>query len=223
MSITLSEGDLPMDASVFTERLIGDIDDTIESEGLNSARFEEQLSGDEMLDGLYTRVYNELAVADAARRMTEEVDDPQIFIHLLKQVEDEAKHARMLAQRIHQLGGNPADVFDHVDQKAKGFWKRFDGLDLVETTAMLQATTERIAHQRHIHEADYYDEETAEIYRRVITPEEKFHSMIGVNILRTYCNDRPSQQTALTKVNEAMAIRGNELDSGIRNAYGSEE
>lgn len=223
MSIRLSESDLPMSSRAFTERLIGEIDETIEAEGLDSARFEKRLSSDEMLEGLYTRVYNELAVADAARRMAEEVDDPQIFIHLLKQLEDEAKHARMLAQRIHRLGGNPADVFDRVDEKAAEFWQRFDGLDLVETTSMLQATTERIAHQRHQHEADYYDEETAEIYRRVITPEEKFHSMIGVNVLRTYCDDRESQQTALDRVNESMAIRGGELDSGIRSAYGSDE
>lgn len=223
MSLALTEDELPMDAEAFTTQLIDSIDERIEAEGLNSSRFDHDLSEEEMLDGLYTRVYNELAVADAARRMTTQVDDPQIFVHLLKQLEDEAKHARMLAQRIYRLGGNPADVFERADESARRFWGRFEGLDLVETTAMLQATTERIAHQRHQHEADHYDEETAEIYRRVITPEEQFHSMIGVNILRTYCPDLERQRVALRCANDSMAIRGNELDSGVRNAYGTDE
>jgi FMN phosphatase YigB (HAD superfamily) len=123
----LSEDELPVDSKEFADRLIDEIDAFIEDYDLGAPRFDEQRSEEEMREGLYTRVYNEIMAADVPRDMLDDAtrfDNPQIFIHLLKQIEDEAKHARLLSQRLWNLGGNPAHCFERAERSP--FWDDFE-------------------------------------------------------------------------------------------------
>lgn len=208
----LTEEELPVDSREFAERVTGEIDAFIEEHDLGAPRFEQQRSPSEMREGLYTRVYNEIMAADVPRDMlndAERFENPQIFVHLLKQVEDEAKHARLLAQRLANLGGDPAECFDRANRSP--FWEGFEELDAVEQAATLQGAGERMAKARHPNELRYYDEETAMIYEDVIVPEEQFHAKIGENVLR-HCTDRETQLAALRRARavQELMLRHNE-------------
>lgn len=219
---TLSESDLPLPPEEFADRLIAEIDEYIDEHGLSEARFDEAIGADEMREGLYTRIYNEIAAIDLSRQMLDGIDrseNPQAFVHLLKQIEDEAKHARMLSQRLWNLGGEPEQTFERADQSTRSFWELFDGLDVIETTIMLQCGTERMAQYRHEKELHYYDDETAEIYEKVIAPEEKFHAKIGVNLLRVLCTDEETQLRALHQWQEGRELIREIHDKGVQNAF----
>lgn len=219
---TLSESDLPLPPEEFADRLIAEIDGYIEEHGLATARFDADLGDDEMREGLYTRIYNEIAAIDLSRRMLDGIDraeNPQAFVHLLKQIEDEAKHARMLSQRLWNLGGEPELTFERADESTRSFWGLFDGLDVIETTIMLQCGTERMAQYRHEKELNYYDEETAEVYEKIIAPEEKFHAKIGVNLLRVLCTDEETQVRALRQWQEGRELIREIHDKGVQNAF----
>lgn len=221
--VSLTEADLPLPPSEFAERLMADLDQYIDEHGLAEARFDTQLTEEEMRDGLYTRIYNEIAALDLSRRMLDGIDraeNPQAYIHLLKQMEDEAKHARMLSQRLWNLGGSPQLTFERAADSTKSFWEMFDGLDVIETAIILQCGTERMAQYRHEKELKYYDEETAEIYERVISPEEAFHAKIGESLLRTLCVDEATQRRALQKSQETRELIREIHDRGIQEAFG---
>lgn len=221
---TLSEDELPLPPEEFADRLMDDIDAYIEEHDLATARFEDQLTDEQMREGLYTRIYNEIVAIDLAREMLDDIDraeDPQVFIHLLKQVEDEAKHARMLSQRLWNLGGNPEEVFERASESTKEFWERFEGYDAVEMAVLLQCGAERMAQHRHPKELEFYDDETAEIYKNVIVPEEKFHAKIGTNIIRKMCTDKETQRKALRTSREGREMIRSHHDKGIQQAYGT--
>jgi bacterioferritin (cytochrome b1) len=206
MTTPLSEDELPVDPEEFTERLTGEIDAFIDEHELGAPRFDKQRSEAEMREGLYTRVFNEIMAADVPRDMlndAERFDDPQVFIHLLKQIEDEAKHARFLAQRLWNLGGHPEESFERAERSP--FWEGFEELNAVEQAATLQGAGERMAKARHPNELKYYDGETAEIYEKVIVPEEQFHAKIGENVLR-HCTDRESQVQALRRARDVQEL-----------------
>ena len=202
----ISEADLPLSPDEFSDRLTAEIDAFIEAHDLGEPRFDERLSETEMREGLYTRVFNEIMAADVPRDMLEEADrfeDPQVFVHLLKQVGDEAKHARMLAQRLWNLGGSPERCFERAERSP--LWEDFEALSIVEQAATLQGAGERMAKARHPNELQYYDEETARIYEDVIVPEEQFHATIGENVLRQ-CTDEASQREALRRLRDVQDL-----------------
>lgn len=215
----LDAADLPLPADEFAVRLTEDVDRFMATRGLDESRFEEKLTPEQMRNGLYTRIHAELVTGDIARRMAEQVDDADLFIQLIKQEEDEAKHARLLGQRLRDLGGNPAECFERADDLSEQFWAEFDGLGLIETTAMLQAGAERMARFRHPNEQSFYDDETASVYEDVITPDEMFHAQVGVNLLRACCTDLETQRNALEASHRGREIVVDLHDTGYKQAY----
>jgi hypothetical protein len=205
-AIRLSKDELPVHPEEFSDRLIAEIDSFIEEYNLGAPRFDEQRSEEEMREGLYTRVYNEIMAADVPRDMlgdAKRFNNPQIFTHLLKQIEDEAKHARLLSQRLWNLGGDPAQCFERAERSP--FWDDFEQLNSIQQAATLQGAGERMAKARHPNELEHYDEETAEIYENVIVPEEQFHTKIGESILR-HCTTEESQLQALRRAREVQEL-----------------
>lgn len=217
--MALTEDDLPLDPETFARRLTEDVDRFMADHGLDRSRFAEPLSDAQMRNGLYTRVHAELVTGDIARRMAEQVGDDDLFIQLTKQAEDEVKHARLLGQRLKALGGHPAECFERANDLSKQFWEAIDGRGLVETTAVLQAGAERMAGARHPNEQAYYDDETPLVYEDVITPDERFHAQVGVNILSTCCTDAESQRRALRASHEGRDIVVDLHDAGYQQAY----
>jgi hypothetical protein len=215
----LDESELPLDSEEFEDRLIAEIDAFIDEHDLDESRFDEEFTEDEIREGLHTRIYNELAAVDLPRQMIEDVNDEQLFIHLLKQMEDEAKHGRMLAQRIWALGGEPQKMFEKTEGSTKEYWDHFRGRDPIEIGTMMQCGSERMASFRVGKEKEYFDEETAEIYDNVIVPEEQFHAKIVEYMLRTECTDAASQRKALKSSREIRRIIMDKHDEGVREAY----
>ncbi|MFB6097202.1 MAG: hypothetical protein ABEJ74_07425 [Haloferacaceae archaeon] len=215
----LSEEDLPLPPDEFAERLVAEVDAFIYDNGLDESRFDEKLDEEQVREGLYTRIYNEIAAVDLPRRQLTEVDDSQVFVHLLKQMEDEAKHGRLLAQRIWNLGGNPEETFERTHESTKEYWSQYDGRSAIEIAAMMQCGSERMASYRVGKEKEYYDDETARIYDDVIDPEEQFHAKIGVAMFRRLCTDRESQVTALRSSRDIRRIIVDKHDEGVREAY----
>lgn len=219
----LSTDELPLPPEEFAEQLVEEVDAYIEEHDLDQPRFETDLDDAAMREGLYTRIFNEIKAIDHPRAMLDEVEDPQTFIHLLKQIEDEAKHARMLAQRLWNLGGEPQEVFDRVEDSTLEFWELFEDRDLLETAAILQCGAEHMAQYRHPDELQYYDDETAEIYENVIVPEEQFHAKIGRNVFRTHCEDEASQRKAIEASRKGREQIRSHHDEGVVSAYENEE
>lgn len=217
----ITEDELPLPSEKFAERLIDEIDAFIDEHGLDESRFDTEMSSDQVREGLYTRIYNEIAAVDLPRRQLEEVDDPQVFVHLLKQMEDEAKHGRMLAQRIWNLGGSPEETFERTEQSVKEYWSKYNGRSAIEIGAMMQCGSERMASFRVQKEMEYYDDETEIIYEDVIDPEEQFHAKIGVAMLRRLCTDHDKQLEALRSSREIRQIIMEKHDAGVREAYNS--
>lgn len=200
MSPELTPDDLPLDPDEFTERILAEVDDYIEAHGLGESQFESPASMEEMKTGLQTRLFNEIQNAMMNGEMLADADDPTVFIQLCKQMEDEAKHARLLAQRLKELGEDPSESYDRAAVSSKsqwGYYRTWLSSDVVKGAAALQCGSERAVAERHLNESEYYDAETRAIYEDVITPDEKFHTQVGVNAFRRLCTDRASQLRAL--------------------------
>lgn len=199
----IDEDDLPIESSEeFAELFMEEMATYFEKNDLDGSQFDEQATEEEMRTGLYTRIFNEIQVVKYPMMMLEKAKGPREFIQLLKQMEDEAKHARLLAQRLTELGGNPAECFDRT--KSADYWKNViepvvadPDMSLAEVAANLQGTSEHWAMLRHPNEAPFYDDETQRIYEEVIIPDEKFHAQIGKNILEEYATDEETQRNAL--------------------------
>jgi rubrerythrin len=216
----IDEVDLPLDPETFADRMIEEVDAYIDHYGLDEPRFDADLTDDQMREGLYTRIFNEIKAIDHPREMLNTVEDPQVFIHLLKQIEDEAKHARMLSQRLWNLGGTPQDVFDNAAESTVEFWELFDDREqLVDKAGVLQSGAEHMAQYRHPKELEHYDDETAAIYEDVIVPEEQFHAKIGKNIFRTHCRTEESQRQALRSARAGREQIREFHDEGVTDAY----
>lgn len=222
----VDEDELPLDPDEFVDRLLEAVDRIIEENKFAESRFDSEFGHDEMKNGLYTRVYAEIQAGLVPDRMREECDDSRLCIHLLKQSEDEFRHARLLAKRLDELGGDVSNIPENVAQDTIDYfenahYKRWEqeGFDMVKTAISHQAVGERIAGMRHPNEVQYYDEETSTIYKDVIIPDERFHAQVGANILRHYCTDTSSQLTAINEVERTLENLENLHNEGYRDAY----
>jgi hypothetical protein len=130
---------------------------------------------------------NELEATEIAARWLVSTDDVAVKLALARQVGDEAKHFRMIADRLRQLGIDP----DGVDPLAGGYGPLFKYLDTltstVERVAAGQFTREAIAvvkNRQFIEFCDRVgDKETAALYRDVIEPDERYHHELGRTLL----------------------------------------
>jgi len=218
----IDKDELPLETDEFVERVLDYVHTVVDDEGLDEPRFDSQFSEEEMRNGLYTRIHAELMVARATDSMLEDVDNPTIFIQLCQQAEDEFNHAKLLAQRLSQLGGDPSKTFERMESSDKEFWQSImDADSVIEASIRLHTCGERIVGERHPKEKEFYDEETAKIYEEVITPDERFHAQVGVGILRHQCDDYESQVEALDAVDDAFDMLLLHDDS-YREAYSAE-
>lgn len=194
----IREEELPLEPDEFTQRLISEVEAYAIEQGWTESQFDDQPSDSELINGLLTRLRNELGVIEEPLKMAKMTDDPTIFIQLCKQMEDEAKHARLLAQRIMQLGGNPAECYDMSADSADPYWDLIDSYDTIhEKVALIEAGGERMAGLKHENEVEYFDDDTRKIYSDVILPDESFHTDLGERIVRKYCTDEKTQLETL--------------------------
>ncbi len=130
---------------------------------------------------------NELEATEIAARWLVGTDAVDVKLAFARQVGDEAKHYRLIAERLRALGVDVASV----NPLADGYGRLFRYLDTLQTTvgrvAAGQFTREAIAIVKNRQFIEFCervgDRETASLYRDVIEPDERFHHELGRTLL----------------------------------------
>ncbi|HEU5192108.1 MAG TPA: ferritin-like domain-containing protein [Methylomirabilota bacterium] len=143
---------------------------------------------------------NEIEATEIAARWLVKTDDVQVKMAFARQAGDEAKHYRMIADRLRELGFD-ARGFDPL---GKGFGPLFQYLDALETTvervAAGQFTREAIAVVKNRQFIEFCeragDRATATLYKDVIEPDERFHHELGRSILLRLATTSEAQAAA---------------------------
>jgi len=130
---------------------------------------------------------NEVEATEIAARWLVTTADLDVKLAFARQVGDEARHYRLIAERLRVLGVDPRTV----DPLAKGYGPLFEYLDTltatVERVAAGQFTREAIAVVKNRQFIEFCeaagDRETAALYRDVIEPDERYHHELGRRLL----------------------------------------
>jgi hypothetical protein len=172
---------------------------------------------------------NEIEATEIAARWLVTSDDVQVKLALARQVGDEAKHYRLIADRLGALG---IDV-STLDPLATGYGPLFKYLDslltTVERVAAGQFTREAIAVVKNRQFIDFCervgDRETAALYRDTIEPDERYHHELGRRLLLRLATT-PEAQAAATRAARRTLELADELQrkalatAGIHHAPG---
>ena len=182
-----------------------------------------------VLNLLTVALRNEIEATEIAARWLVTTDDVDVKLAFARQVGDEAKHFRMIAERLRALGFD-AKSFDPL---AKGYGPLFQYLDSLTTTvervAAGQFTREAIAvvkNRQFIEFCEHAaDRETAAMYRDVIEPDERYHHELGRTLLLRLATT-PEAQAAATRAARRTLELADELQrralatAGIHHAPG---
>lgn len=172
---------------------------------------------------------NEIEATEIAARWLVSTDDVAVKLALARQVGDEARHYRLIAERLGRLGVDA----DAVDPLMGGFGPLFRYLDTltgtVERVAAGQFTREAIAVVKNRQFIEFCervgDKETAALYRETIEPDERYHHDLGRRLLLRLATTPEAQQAATTAARRTLAL-ADELQkkalatSGIHHAPG---
>jgi uncharacterized ferritin-like protein (DUF455 family) len=170
-----------------------------------------EVEGDlNVLNLLKVALRNEIEATEIAARWLVTTDDVDVKLALARQVGDEAKHYRMIADRLRGLGFD-ARSFDPL---AKGYGPLFQYLDTLKSTvervAAGQFTREAIAvvkNRQFIEFCEHAgDRETAAMYRDVIEPDERYHHELGRTLLLRLATTEEAQAAATTAARRTLEL-----------------
>jgi uncharacterized ferritin-like protein (DUF455 family) len=153
---------------------------------------------------------NEVEATEIAARWLVATDDVRVKMAFARQAGDEAKHFRMIAERLRELGVDP----EAVDPLAGGFGPLFQYLDSLTTTvervAAGQFTREAIAVVKNRQFIDFCervgDAATATLYREVIEPDERYHHELGRSLLLRLAATEEAQARAARAARRTLAL-----------------
>jgi uncharacterized ferritin-like protein (DUF455 family) len=153
---------------------------------------------------------NEIEATEIASRWLVTTDDVEVKMTFARQAGDEAKHYRLIADRLRALGFD-ARGFNPV---AKGYGPLFQFLDRLTTTvervAAGQFTREAIAVVKNRQFIEFCeragDKETATLYRDVIEPDEYFHHQLGRSLLLRFAVTDEAQELARRASARTLAL-----------------
>jgi hypothetical protein len=172
---------------------------------------------------------NEVEATEIAARWLVATSDVFVKMAFARQAGDEAKHYRMIAERLRKLGFDPTTI----DPLASGFgplFKYLDGLTTtVERVAAGQFTREAIAVVKNRQFIEFCeragDADTAALYRDVIEPDERYHHELGRSLLLRLAVT-PETQAAAARASKRTLELAEELQkkalatAGIHHAPG---
>lgn len=162
---------------------------------------------------------NEIEAAEIAARWMADTPELEVKLALARQAGDEAKHYRLIEERLAALGVPPGSV----DPLADGYSPLYQYLARLPTTvervAAGQFTREAIALVRNAAFADFCaargDTETARLYREVIQPDEGHHHALGRTLLLRYATT-PERQAAARRAAEGTLRLAEEIQETAR-------
>jgi uncharacterized ferritin-like protein (DUF455 family) len=153
---------------------------------------------------------NEIEATEIAARWLVTSDDVAVKLALARQVGDEAKHYRLIADRLRQLGVDAGAL----DPLAGGYGPLFKYLDTLTTTveriAAGQFTREAIAVVKNRQFIEFCervgDKDTATLYRDTIEPDERYHHELGRRLLLRLATTSESQAAATAAARRTLAL-----------------
>jgi uncharacterized ferritin-like protein (DUF455 family) len=153
---------------------------------------------------------NEMEATEIAARWYVTTDDPDVKLAFARQIGDENKHYRLIAERLRPMGFDAA-AFNPV---AKGYGPLFIYLDSLTTTvervAAGQFTREAIAVVKNRQFIEFCeragDKETAALYRDVIEPDERYHHELGRRLLRRFATTAEAQAAAARAARRTLEL-----------------
>jgi uncharacterized ferritin-like protein (DUF455 family) len=163
-----------------------------------------------VLNLLKVALRNEIEATEIAARWLVTTDDVDVKLALARQVGDEAKHYRMIADRLRALGFDPHSF----DPLAQGYGPLFQYLDTLKTTvervAAGQFTREAIAVVKNRQFIEFCeragDRETAAMYRDVIEPDERYHHELGRTLLLRLATTPEAQAAASAAARKTLEL-----------------
>jgi bacterioferritin (cytochrome b1) len=170
-----------------------------------------EVEGDlNVLNLLKVALRNEIEATEIAARWQVTTDDLDVKMAFARQAGDEAKHYRMIVDRLRELGFDAAG-FNPV---AKGYGPLFQYLDRLKTTvervAAGQFTREAIAVVKNRQFIEFCDRAgdkvTATLYRDVIEPDEHFHHLLGRSLLLRFATTPDDQEAARRAAARTMSL-----------------
>jgi hypothetical protein len=153
---------------------------------------------------------NEVEATEIAARWLVATTDVDVKLAFARQVGDEARHYRLIGDRLRALGFDP----DAVDPLAQGYGPLFTYLDslktAVERVAAGQFTREAIAVVKNRQFIEFCeragDRETATLYRDVIEPDERYHHDLGRRLLLKLATTAEAQDAARRAARQTLAL-----------------
>ena len=153
---------------------------------------------------------NEIEAAEIAARWMVTSEEVDVKLAFARQVGDESKHYRMVAERLRELGFD-AKAFDPL---AKGYGPLFQYLDSLKTTvervAAGQFTREAIAVVKNRQFIEFCeragDQATANLYKDVIEPDERYHHELGRQLLLRLATTSDAQEAARRAAARTLAM-----------------
>jgi uncharacterized ferritin-like protein (DUF455 family) len=173
-----------------------------------------------VLNLLKVALRNEVEATEIAARWLVTTDDVTVKMALARQAGDEAKHYRMIAARLGELGFDVA-AFNPI---AGGYGPLFGYLDglctTVERVAAGQFTREAIAVVKNRQFIEFCeragDRATATLYRDVIEPDERFHHELGRSLLLRHATTPEAQGLARRAAARTLALAEELQASALR-------
>jgi len=175
------------------------------------ATLKPEVEGDlTVLNLLKVALKNEIEATEIAARWLVTTGEVDVKLAFARQVGDEAKHYRMIADRLRTLGFD-AKSFDPL---AKGYGPLFNYLDTLQSTvervAAGQFTREAIAvvkNRQFIEFCEHAgDRETAAMYRDVIEPDERYHHELGRMLLLRLATTPETQAAAAAAARKTLEL-----------------
>jgi DNA-binding ferritin-like protein len=182
-----------------------------------------EVSGDLNVPNLLkVALKNEIEATEIAARWLTTTDDVEVKMAFARQAGDEAKHYRMIAERLRELGVD-ARGFNPL---AKGYGPLFNYLDTLATTvervAAGQFTREAIAVVKNRQFIEFCDRAgdrvTATLYRDVIEPDERFHHELGRSLLLRTATTPEAQEMARRAAARTLALAEELQTAALRTA-----
>jgi len=175
-----------------------------------------------VLNLLKVALKNEVEATEIAARWLVKTDDVDVKLAFARQAGDEAKHYRLIADRLRELGFD-AGGFDPL---AKGYGPLFQYLDSLETTvervAAGQFTREAIAVVKNRQFIEFCeragDDATAALYRQTIEPDERFHHELGRRLLLRFATSPESQEAARRAAARTLSLAEELQTAALRTA-----
>jgi len=165
---------------------------------------------------------NEIEATEIAARWLVVTTDVEVKMAFARQAGDEAKHYRMIADRLGELGVDARAL----DPLAQGFGPLFKYLDSLETTvervAAGQFTREAVAVVKNRQFIEFCDRAgdriTATLYRDVIEPDERFHQQLGRTLLLKLATTPETQDAARRAAARTLALAEELQGAALRTA-----